>query len=128
MDKKKIMKKHCGAGAGKGGMISDAYNNVKDTVLRTGAKVKSAITNGIVKFVGDTPAGKMLKDGLDNQKAQSLKNAIKKSTVAPTKVTTKALEVMNKIPTSAADKKDKIAEWEKKHPIKYTSNGVGVGY
>lgn len=127
MDKKKIMKKHCG---GKGGMISDAYKNVKGAVSRTGTKVMDAITSGIVKFVGDTPAGKMLKEGLDNQKAQALKSAIKKSTVAPSKVTTKAPEVMKKVPTpvTSENKKKAIAEWEKKHPIKYMSDGVGVGY
>lgn len=76
MNKKAILKKY----TGKGGIISDtiseipntignAYNNVKN-------KVQSGITKGIVNFVGDTPAGKILKAGLASQKQGILKNAI----------------------------------------------------
>lgn len=132
MDKKKIIKsamhkKGCSSD-GKGGPLWDKVKsetgNIVSTVKGKYKKIKDnlqdTITNKIVDFVGDTQAGSVIKEGLKKQKRDTLKNAIK----APSKTKTMPLNIVKKMPV----KKDTIAEWEKKHPIKNTSNGVGVGY
>lgn len=132
MDKKKIIKsamhkKGCSSD-GKGGPLWDKVKsetgNIVSTVKGKYKKIKdnlqNALTDKIVDFVGDTPAGDIIKEGLNKQKRETLKNAIK----APSTPKKMPLNIVKKMPV----KKDTIAEWEKKHPIKNTSNGVGVGY
>lgn len=76
MTKKEMLKKHVSM-MGKGGpkaptpfeMIGGGLKNLRD-------KVQSGITKGITNFVGDTQAGKILKDGLKNQKKGILQKAL----------------------------------------------------
>lgn len=92
--KKDILKKY----TGKGGIITDTIKEIPGTIKKgyknVKDKVQSGITRGIVRMVGDTPAGNILKSGLAEQKKESMKQAIKQA--MPKKPVT-ALDAMDRI-------------------------------
>lgn len=65
---------------GEGGPFVDAvkkgYGNIKNGVNKAKTKVQNAITKGIVKFIGDTPAGTLLKEGLEKQKQDKMRSSL----------------------------------------------------
>lgn len=83
-NKKAILKKYTGQGGIIGDTISRGISGIKNKYNEVKTNVQDGITKGIVNFVGDTPAGKILKSGLEKQKQQKLKKAISPvSTTAP---------------------------------------------
>lgn len=74
-NKKEILKKYVGKG---GPTAPSPFKMIGNSIGNAVKNAKQAVTGGIVRAVGDTPAGKMLQDGLANQKRQTLKKIVEK--------------------------------------------------